>query len=62
MEGEKMEKNEWKKDFKKTKIKCEKMKNIESCANFKQKIITLPQMNILPFSPNLYYMPTTSPI
>ena len=42
MKGEK--KNEWKKISKKYK------KNIECCANFKEEIIILRQMNVLPFS------------
>ena len=55
----KRKKNEWEKDFKKKKSNA---KDVESCANFKEEIITLPQMNILRFSKatlqanNKYYL------
>ena len=53
MKGEK--KNEWKKISKKYK------KNIECCANFKEEIIILRQMNVLP-SPSLCYKTIIIPI
>ena len=54
MKGEKIKKNEWEKDFK-------KKNNIESCANFKEEINILLQMNVLP-SPSLRYKTIIIPI
>ena len=44
------------KRFQENKDQMQRLKNIESCANFKEEVITLPQINILPFS-KLHYKP-----
>ena len=44
------EKKKWKRPYKKTKVKCKNEKKYQKHrANYKEEVVTLSQMNILPF-------------